>query len=142
MESRISKALQNHKSGLNCAQAVVCTYADIFGVDEKTAFMFAEAFGAGMGSMQNTCGAISGLLMLLGLQNSSGCVEKITKASTYKIAKELIEKFKLKNGSTICSELKGLGGKSMLRSCDGCIEDACKIFEEFIFAASDSKIEA
>ena len=130
--SRISTADEFHKSGMNCAQAVVCTYCDMFNIDKETVFKMAEGFGAGMGSMQYVCGALSGLIMLLGLKNSSGLPEKSTKADTYKIAKELTEKFKNKTGSVFCHELKGLNGNSPLRSCKDCIEDACKIFEEYI----------
>ena len=131
MLNRIKRADELHNQGYNCAQAVVCNYCDLYGIDEKTAFMMAEGFGAGMGSMENTCGAISGLIMLLGLQSSSGTSESLTKAETYKIAKELTAKFKEKNGSFICAELKGLTGKPVKRSCAGCIEDACQIFEEY-----------
>ena len=41
---RVAKALENHKKGYNCAQAVACAYADLFGVDEKTAFRMTEGF--------------------------------------------------------------------------------------------------
>ena len=131
-KSRIENADVLHKEGMNCAQAVVCNYCDLFGVDKKAAFQMAEAFGAGMGSMEYTCGAVSGLLMLLGLKNSSGTTENPTKAATYKLGKELINKFKEKNGSVICSELKGLKTGKVLRPCGGCIADACEIFEELL----------
>lgn len=131
-KSRVDNAEVLHQAGMNCAQAVVCNYCDMFGVDKKIAFQMAEAFGAGMGSMEYTCGAVSGLLMLLGLKNSSGTPEKLTKAATYKLGKELINKFKEKNGSVICAELKGLKTNKVLRSCNGCIADACKIFEELL----------
>ena len=131
-KSRVENADNLHNSGMNCAQAVVCNYCDLFGVDKKVAFQMAEAFGAGMGSMEYTCGAVSGLLMLWGLKNSSGSTENLTKASTYKLAKELINKFKEKNGSVICAELKGLKTGKVLRPCAGCIADACEIFEELI----------
>lgn len=139
MSERLNKANELHKKGYNCAQAVVCAYCDIFGIEEKTAFLLAEGFGAGMGSMQGTCGAISGLVMLLGLKNSSGTVENLTKASTYKLTKEAVESFKNKNGSTICAEIKGLNGQPVLRSCDGCIADACAIFEQYLNIETTNK---
>ena len=43
MSERVKKALENHKHGYNCAQAVVCAYCDLFGVDEKEAFKMSEA---------------------------------------------------------------------------------------------------
>ncbi|MCQ2957634.1 MAG: C-GCAxxG-C-C family protein [Candidatus Gastranaerophilales bacterium] len=128
---RIKKAAEFHKQGMNCAQAVACAYCDVFGVDEKTVFRLAEGFGAGMG-IQSVCGALTGLFMLIGLKNSSGSTENLTKATTYKLTKEAAEKFKNKNGSIICAELKGLNGKPLLRTCDGCIEDACLLAEEFL----------
>ncbi len=139
LENRIKKAAEFHNQGMNCSQSVVCAYCDIFGVDEKTAFRLSEGFGAGMG-VQTICGALSGLIMLLGLKNSSGSCENITKGSTYKLAKEASEKFKAKVGSTVCAEIKGLNGKPILRTCQGCIEDACILFEEFVKEENIEKV--
>jgi len=139
VSERVLQAARLHKQGYNCAQAVVCAYCDLFGIDEKTAFMLSEGFGAGMGSMKGTCGAVSGLIMLLGLKNSSGNCENLTKAATYKLVKEASSKFEEKNGTLICSELKGINNGVVLRSCDGCIEDACAIFEEYVDVALFSK---
>ena len=36
MADEVRKALENHKKGYNCAQAVACTYCDVVGMDEKT----------------------------------------------------------------------------------------------------------
>ena len=33
MTERVAKAVENHKSGYNCAQAVACAYCDLMGVD-------------------------------------------------------------------------------------------------------------
>ena len=69
MESRIPKALELHRKGYNCAQAIVCAYCDLFGMDEETAYRASEAFGFGMGQME-ICGALSGACMLAGMKNS------------------------------------------------------------------------
>jgi len=130
IEIRVNKAIENYKSGMNCAQSVVMAYADMFGVDEKTMFMVSEGFGAGMG-MRSVCGAVTGMFMLLGLKNSSGNPEIITKAQTLKLVGEAAQKFKNENGTIICAELKSNDnstGKPV--NCMKCIEDACKIFEE------------
>ena len=71
MESRVQKAIDLHHKGYNCAQAVVCAYCDLFGLDEETAYRASEAFGFGMGQME-VCGALSGACMLAGLKNSGG----------------------------------------------------------------------
>ena len=67
MSSRVEKALENHGKGYNCCQAVACAYAELVGVDENLIFAAGEGFGAGMGGMQCTCGAVSGACMVAGL---------------------------------------------------------------------------
>ena len=127
------RALENHKNGMNCAQAVACAFADVLKVDENVLFAMAEGFGAGMGGMEATCGAVSGAILLTGIKGSSADVTKpVTKAGTYKLSKEVTSQFKLKNGSLVCKELKGVETKKVLRSCDGCIEDAAAIVEKVL----------
>lgn len=132
MSDRVEKALELHKKGYNCAQAVACAYCDLFDMNEQTAFKAAEGYGAGMGGMQATCGAVSGAVMLAGLKNSSGDVSDRTKGSTYKISRKIVADFEQKNGSTLCKELKGIETKKVLRSCDGCIEDASRLVEQIL----------
>lgn len=113
------------EKGYNCAQAVICALAPHLDMDVDTAFRMAEAFGAGMGGMTETCGAISGAMMALGMVKSTGCDEPTSKGGTYKLAREVCHRFNEENGSTICRELKGAGTEhGPLRSCPGCIEDA------------------
>lgn len=133
MDNRIEKALENHKKGYNCSQAVVCAYCDLFGVDEETAFRLSEGFGGGMGGMQETCGAVTGMYMLAGLKGSGGqllCGK--TKAETYKVIRQLAEEFKSMNSTVICRELLGKDGQPKKRSCQGCIEDASRLVETFL----------
>ena len=87
MSSRVEKALENHGKGYNCCQAVACAYADLVGVDENLIFAAGEGFGAGMGGMQCTCGAVSGACMVTGLLKSSrNTKEPVTKGATYRAA--------------------------------------------------------
>ncbi len=131
MEDRVQKAMENHKKGYNCCQAVACAYADLVGVDEETMFRVAEGFGAGMGGLEGVCGAISGAVMLAGLKTSTGNLENPnSKGKTYLESKEILERFKEKNQSIICKELKGIETKKILRTCAGCIQDAAQIAEE------------
>lgn len=47
---------------------------------------------------------------------------------TYQLADQMCARFKAQNGTTICSELKGIGNPAgPLRSCPGCIQDAMDI---------------
>ena len=120
MSNRVEKALENHGKGYNCCQAVACAYADLVGVDENL------IFAAGEG-----CGAVSGACMVAGLLKSSrNTKEPVTKGATYRVSREIVQKFGEKNGSVVCKDLKGIGTGKVLRSCDGCIKDAAQILEQ------------
>lgn len=124
-EALKSQAAELHARGYNCAQSVLCALAPALGIDEDTAFILAEGFGAGMGGMTETCGAISGAVMALGQATSTGRSNPTSKGATYKLSRELCAGFMDKNGTTVCRELKGVGSpEGPRRSCPGCIDDA------------------
>lgn len=131
MESRKKIAIEKHDLGYNCAQSVALTYADLVDMAPEHLFKITEGFGLGGGNMQGTCGAISGAIALIGLLNSCGDLEHpSTKAQTYALGREILERFKAQNGSVLCHELKGVSTGKALRSCPDCIMDACQLFEE------------
>ena len=141
MGTKAEYAISLHDKGYNCAQAVACTFCKEFGVDEQEMFKIAEGFGLGMGMME-MCGALSGMMMIIGLQNSVGNPEKgkMTKGDTYKKVREYAAKFKEQNGSYLCKELKGVETGKVLRSCPNCIRDAVALTEEYL-AAQKNKDE-
>lgn len=133
--NRVEKALNYHKKGYNCSQAVVCSFCDKIGLSEKDAFKISEALGFGDSDSYGTCGAVTGMALVMGMINSTGNLDAPdSKASTYNRTRELNQQFRKANGSTICREIKGLDNGKVLRSCDGCIEDAVvlltKVLEE------------
>ena len=68
METRKNLAAEKKRCGShNCAQAILCTYADKVGIDEETARNIANSFGAGIGNMEGTCGALVGAGITLGM---------------------------------------------------------------------------
>lgn len=117
-----------HKSGFNCTQSVICALAPHIDLDPKVAFALTEGFGAGMGGMTETCGAISAAVAALGQVESSGFDTPGSKGRTYKIAGDICKRFDEKNGSTVCRMLRGAGDGVKLRTCPGCIDDAIDIF--------------
>lgn len=127
------RAARLHGNGYNCCQAVLLTFCDELGVDPVTAFKIGEGFGLGMGGMENTCGALSGAIMLAGLRNSDGDLDHPkTKAGTYRISRELTEAFKEKTGALVCRDLKGIDTGKVLCSCPKCIDSAVQIVEEIL----------
>lgn len=126
-------AISLHDQKYNCAQSVACAFAEELGMNPELLFKICEGFGFGMGCAAGTCGAISGAVALIGLKNSDGnLTSPTTKASTYQLSKELIQKFEVKNGATLCKDLKGLSTGTVLRSCQGCIEDAVELVQEIL----------
>ena len=85
MNTKAEHAAELHQRGCNCAQAVACTFCKEFGISEDDMFRIAEGFGLGMGVME-MCGALSGMAMIIGLDNSQGGTEEgsRTKGDTYK----------------------------------------------------------
>lgn len=51
-------AVIKRNSGYNCAQAVLCAYAEELRMDEKQLFALSEGFGSGLGCTLGTCGAL------------------------------------------------------------------------------------
>ena len=99
MSTKAEYAIELHDKGYNCAQAVACSFCQEFGIKEEEMFRIAEGFGLGMGMME-MCGALSGMMMIIGLQNSAGPDgEKLTKADTYRKVKEYVKKFQEQNGA-------------------------------------------
>ena len=133
MESRVEQTALRHKKGYNCAQAVLCTYCDLFGVDEATAFRMAEGLGLGMGNMEGTCGAMTAACMLAGMKNSTVNLEQPdSKGGTYRLCKALMNRFGEIAGSVICRELKGVETGKVLFSCPDCIRTAAELTEEIL----------
>ena len=65
-------AVQLKHTGCNCCQAVLCAFAEGSGLSELQLRQIGAGFGAGMGCMEATCGALIGAQILLGLKTYSG----------------------------------------------------------------------
>ena len=128
--NRVEKAIENHKKGYNCAQSVLCAFSDVTDYTEDELFRISEAFGGGMGGSGSVCGAVSAMVLLVGMKESFGteALPLTNKAESYRISGNVIKEFENKNVSVLCSRLKG----EHLRSCDGCIEDAVVILENYL----------
>lgn len=133
LKKRIENIHQYHEKGYNCAQSIVCAYADKVNMDKEILFKIAEGFGLGMGGMNGTCGAISAAVILNGLKTSTGNMQcPNSKMQTYRIGKLISDEFLKKNGTLTCKELKGVETKKVVRSCPGCMEDVAEIIEKYL----------
>lgn len=90
----------------NCAQAVLLTFSEDYGVSKESAASISACFGGGIARQGEICGALSGALMVLGLKSNKNYLEdNNAKAQTYTEAQNFIEKFKSENGGITCKNL-------------------------------------
>lgn len=133
MDKIKEKALQLHSQGNNCCQSVCLAFADKLGIDENILFKISEGFGAGMGNLQGSCGALSAAVMIAGIYNSGGKdAEKRTKSKTYRLVSQINNEFIKEAGSMYCKDIKGIETEKILKSCDGCIEAAVDIINNML----------
>jgi C_GCAxxG_C_C family probable redox protein len=130
--------------GYNCAQAVLGAFCKELNIDKETALKISSPFGGGMGGQREVCGALSAMLMIIGLKYGYASAKKPEeKKKLYALVKELTDKFKAENGSIICGELTGSkeigqsqGAKSApcrkRRSCMDIVCGAAKTIEDYI----------
>lgn len=145
MEPKSEKAIKAFKSGYNCAQSVVVAFAEDLHFDRNAALSTAVGFGGGMGRLQETCGAVTGAFMVLGLHNSAKYADNLAlKNATYPMIRQFDAKFKAIHKTTNCKALLqcdlnseeghayAVENKLFERICEKCIADAVCIVEELI----------
>ena len=145
--SRAERAKEYFINGYNCSQAVALAFADLTGLDMTTLQKIAQPFGGGMGRMRLTCGAISGMALVVGAVFGEDALSQNGKKNTYAIMQTLCGKFKEECGSLICGELLSganvkvdVGGEAEARTkeyykkrpCAELVYIAARILEEYI----------
>ena len=128
--------------GLNCAQAVLSAFAAQFGISEETALRLASPFGGGIARQGQVCGALTGALMVLGLQRGNSAPQG--KDETYRISEEFVQAFQERYGAILCRELIGFDvstpeglqaareGKVFDSVCPGLVNGAAKMLAEIL----------
>ena len=112
MKDRSEEAKNNFLSGMNCAQAVLCAFADRCGLDRETALKLASGFGGGIARQREVCGAITGMCMAADLICGPGeASDKAAKDEHYAFIRGLCDEFRNETGSILCRELLGLAPK-------------------------------
>ncbi len=105
---KVELAASMLKEGFSCSQSVLGAYSEEFGLERQTALRIATAFGGGMGRMGETCGAVTGAFMVIGLKHGRTTAKDTeSRERTYSLVKEFVQRFKSLNGSILCRELIG-----------------------------------
>lgn len=118
----------------NYCQAIVCAYCEELGLSEDVAFKLTEGFGSGMGGLRDTCGAVTGMFLVISLANSAGDKNSPLKSKqdTYNKFQEVAKLFKEKCGSIYCRDLKNME-KNKILSCEDCVQVADEILKKHYF---------
>ena len=144
MKDKKDQALFYFNNGFNCAQSILSTYSSLFGMDTETAKKIACGFGAGMARMQETCGAVSGSFMLLGLKHGNVIKEdEESKERTYQLVREFSDRFKEKHGSIKCKDIidcdintsagrELYDERNISEKCEELIRDAASFVEDLL----------
>ena len=104
--NHVERAVELFVEGYNCAQAVAAAFADLTGLDEKTAAKMASCFGGGMGRMREVCGAVSGMLMVAGiLYGYDDPKATKEKRDLYAQVQAMAGQFREELGSIVCRDL-------------------------------------
>ena len=145
LDKRVARAVDNFMAGYGCCQSVVAAFSDLYGLDETMAKRIAAGFGGGVGRMRMMCGAVSGIVMLVGLDcGQTEGSDREGKSACYKVVQELLAQSQAENGSLICAEILGLKGHEKAqcsyvasprtaeyyktRPCAAKVESAARIF--------------
>ena len=156
LDARVARAVDNFMAGYGCAQSVVAAFADLYDLDETMAKRIAAGFGGGVGRMRMMCGAVSAIVMLVGLDcGQTEGNDREGKSACYKVVQELLAKSKAQNGSLICAEILGINGHEKAlcsyeasprtaeyyktRPCAAKVESAARIFAEYLGERSEIK---
>lgn len=149
LDARVARAVDNFMAGFGCCQSVVAAFADLYGLDDTLAKKIAAGFGGGVGRLRMMCGAVSGIVMLVGLDcGQTEGSDREGKSACYKVIQELLALSEAENGSLICAEILGLKGHEKAhcsyvasprtaeyykqRPCAAKVESAARIFANYL----------
>jgi C_GCAxxG_C_C family probable redox protein len=143
--SRAEEAKKQFEKGFLCAPAVLSTYSEQLGLEKALALKIACGFGAGIGRMGRTCGAVTGAVMVIGLKYGQvNLADEESRQRTFTLVKEFVDRFTALHGSIECKDLIGydLSNSGELRlalesgvfqnKCPGFVYDSARILEEVL----------
>lgn len=148
LQERVQRAIELFMQGYGCCQSVVAAYADLYGFTDEQVKRAAAGFGGGVGRLRMMCGAVSGIVMLVGMDiGQTDGSDREGKAECYRIVQALLKKSEDENGSLICAELLKIQNTVKFgnyipeerntiyykkRPCAAKVESAARIFANYL----------
>ncbi len=149
--TRSDLALEYFASGFNCAQSVLVAFRERLNLPETSLLQAASGFGAGMGRLQEQCGALTGAYICLGLAiEGAGSSSEKQREAVYQAVRDLSRSFQAKMGASRCRELLNCdisteAGRQLYserqsyeKVCQPCIKTAVHITEAILDTAEKS----
>ncbi|MFZ1127265.1 C-GCAxxG-C-C family protein [Methanoregula sp.] len=143
--TRADDAAAIFSGGYSCSQAVAAAFAEDFGIGRATVLRLSCGFGGGMAHTGNTCGAVTGALMVIGMKYGRTEIDDLaSKEKTYAVANTFITEFLRRNNSIGCTDLIGhnlsdpkelaIARKNGLftAKCTKYVRDAAEILEKLL----------
>ena len=143
--SKAENARATFRKGFNCSQAVLSSFGEEFGLDPIMAYKVAAAFGGGMGHMGETCGAVTGAFMVIGLKYGLTVADgSQSHREAFSAVQDFVEQFKSRHSSIVCRDLLGfdISDHNTFREamkqgipqkiCPKLVQDAAEIVETLI----------
>ncbi|WP_027183614.1 C-GCAxxG-C-C family protein [Desulfovibrio inopinatus] len=141
---RTAQAIACYKDGFHCSQAVLSAFADVVGLDDKTALKLSAGFAGGCGRAE-MCGAVAAALIVISLKYGKDTPkDRLADRRTFERVRAFSEKFEAKNGTLKCKNLLGFDistregrkeaakGKVFSTRCPGFVADAVEILQEIL----------
>ena len=151
MSALSEEAVSMLRSGFNCTQSVLACIGRREGLSREMAVRLGETFGGGMCHHNQTCGAVTGALMGIGLKYSRGeSKDAAGRQKASRTADEFMARFTALNGAVSCTGVLGVdlsepGGEEAARrdnlfatTCAKAVKDAVEICEDLL---GDSRAE-
>ncbi len=145
IQPEVEQAVAFYKQNYTCAQSILASFAKRYSLPQNLAFRIGEPFGAGTSCTNGRCGAVTGAIMVLGLQyGSDHSNDDAARFYTYQRVHELIKRFMEIHGSIQCSDLLGynLSDPQQLQTvsekglfmqlCPDFVRDAAQILVEML----------
>ncbi len=93
-------------NGYSCSQAIAVAFCDVTGLTPSLSAKMASSFGGGIGRLREVCGAVSGMLMVVGLlYGYDDPNDPAAKKAHYTLVQQLAGEFKEQIGSIICRDI-------------------------------------
>jgi len=141
----VEQSVALFREGFSCSQALLAAFGPALGLDRELALRLADPFGGGMGRMAETCGAVTGAFMVIGLKHGrTRADDKAAKATTHRLVQGFVERFKARNTTIVCRDLLGCDistpeglkqaydRKIVFTLCPKLVQDAAEILEEIL----------